>query len=432
MISEFFGYDASGNLRGEKVCLSDVARAFGTPVYVYSQTAIESSYDRLGSAFAALSPDICFSIKSCHNLHVLRVLQARGSGFDAVSGWEVRRAVEAGADPATIVFAGVGKTDDEMLTTISLGVGRFNIESVQELQNLSEFAALADRDVAAAVRINPDVDALTHPHTTTGRNDNKFGVDVETARELFLNNDSDSRVRLCGLHVHIGSPVNTVEPYVKTVRAVLGLIGELSERGVTVSELNLGGGWGVSYQAHEVPMIEDYADAIVPLLADRGLCISLEPGRFIVANAGVLVARVLYVKQGRAQRFVITDAGMTDLIRPALYDAEHFIWPVAPRGGLVPQAWRCDAQPAGTAPVDIVGPVCESGDFLGKSRWLPPVERGDLLAVFSAGAYGAVMSSQYNSRPRAGEMLIRGDSTRLIRRRETYDDLVRAEREVSP
>ena len=419
-----------GILHCEDAPVPTLADRFGTPVYLYSRRAFLEHYDRLAGAFAALTPKLCYSIKSCHNLNVLRMLRERGAAFDAVSGGEIRRAVEAGADPANIVFAGVGKTDAEIAFAVQLGVGCFNVESAAELEALADQAERAQRPVRAALRVNPDVDALTHPYTTTGKHENKFGIEIDDARALFLRYRGHPRVSLCGIHLHIGSPVNTVEPYVEAITKGLALIDTLRADGVSVDLLNLGGGWGACYQRDDAPPPEVYARAIVPLLAGRGLHVHLEPGRSISANAGLLVTRVTYVKQGREKRFVIVDAAMTDLLRPALYSAVHFVWPVAPGPDFVPPHHGADQRLPGTQPVDVVGPVCESSDFLGKDRWLPPVARGDLLAVFSAGAYGAVMSSQYNSRPRAPEILVHGATARVIRRRETYDDLLAPERNL--
>ncbi|MCB9867620.1 MAG: diaminopimelate decarboxylase [Phycisphaerales bacterium] len=424
-----FGY-RNGELYCEDMSAASLAQRFGTPLYVYARGALEQSFDRMAAAFAALSPKICFSIKSCSNLHVLRLLRQRGAAFDAVSIGEVRRAIEAGAPAADIVFAGVGKTRAEIDTALQLGVGCFNVESAEELAALRAAAAQAGLTVRAALRVNPDVDAHTHPYTTTGKDENKFGINLAAARDLFAAHRQDTHVRLTGIHLHIGSPVNTVEPYVETVGRALQLIDELAAQGVAIDLLNLGGGWGACYQDDDAPPIEAYADAIVPLLAGRNLDVHFEPGRSIAADAGVLLARVVYRKASRSRRFVIVDTAMTDLIRPALYDAYHFLWPVSPGAAFTPASRRADLDMPGLEAVDVVGPVCESSDFLAKQRCLPPLAPDDLLAVFSAGAYGFVMASQYNSRPRAAEVLVHRDEARLIRRRETYDDLVAAEREV--
>ena len=426
---EYFSFRDSG-LFCEGVALAEIADQFGTPTYVYSRAALTDGYARLANAFGRLNPRICFSIKSCHNLHVLKLLREQGASFDAVSIGEVRRAIEAGAAPQDVVFAGVGKTPVEIAEAIRLGVGCFNVESEQELEALATEARHQGRAVRAALRVNPDVDAHTHPLTTTGKSENKFGIDVPTAERLFAAYSDGGDLRLCGIHVHIGSPVNTVSPYVETVERVLELVGRLRSAGVEIELLNLGGGWSTPYTDEPVPALDDYAAAIVPLLADQGFEVHLEPGRSIAANAGVLLARTVYVKEGLSRRFVIVDAAMTDLIRPALYEAFHFVWPVAPQGGLIPPAKSRQVELPGLIEADVVGPVCESSDYLAKGRRLPPIDRGELLAVFSAGAYGMVMSSQYNSRPRAAEVLVDGEQVRLVRRRETYDDLVAAERDV--
>ncbi|MFH0979931.1 MAG: diaminopimelate decarboxylase [Planctomycetota bacterium] len=419
-----------GVLYGENVALTAVARRFGTPTYVYSRRAFISHYERLTRAFAELHPKICFSVKSCHNLHILRLLRDQGTAFDVVSGGEIRRAIEAGAHPGDIVFAGVGKTDEEIALAIELGVGCFNVESVAELEVLAAHAERARRTVHAALRANPDVDALTHPYTTTGKRENKFGIDVERLRELFVQFKESRWLKVSGVHMHIGSPVNTPAPYVQALTRVCAAAAEVQAHGVQIDLINLGGGYGVCYQDDDAPLLEAYAQAVLPILAGRGWRVLMEPGRSIAANAGILLTKALYVKQGRERRFVVVDAAMTDLLRPALYGAYHFIWPVAPGSAFEPQGHSPTMKLPGAVLVDVVGPVCESGDFLGKDRWLPPIQRGDLLAVFSAGAYGSVMSSHYNSRPRAPEVLVEGDCVRLIRRRETYDDLVAAEREV--
>jgi len=418
----------NGTLHCEGVPLPQAADGFGTPVYVYSAATLRDRYDAVASAFAELKPIICYSVKSCQNLHILRLLRGRGASFDVVSGGELARALEAGADASKVVFAGVGKTDAEIRQGIQAGIGWFNVESEQELENLIRIAAQLDRPVRAALRINPDVDPKTHVYTTTGKQETKFGVDLVRARNVFDRYGRDARVKMSALHLHIGSPVNTVEPYIEAIEKTLALIRHLREDGFAVDTLDIGGGFGADYETGEAPSPTEYAARIGPLLHGRGLTVILEPGRTISANAGILLGRVLYTKQSGAKRYVITDAALTELVRPALYGARHFVWPVTPGDGFVPEARRCDLHLADTALGDVGGPVCESSDFLAKGRWLPPLKRGDLLAIFTTGAYGFVMSSQYNSRPRSPEVLIDGHSARLIRRRETYDDLVGPER----
>ncbi len=430
-----------GTLSCEDVSVDRIADAVGTPAYVYSAATLSDHYDAVAQAFAPLNPTICYSIKSCANIHICRLLRLRGSGFDVVSGGELVRAIEAGCDPAKIVFAGVGKTDAEINDALDAKIGLFNIESEAELANLIDIArkrrdrvgtecdaAKETPRVSAALRVNPDVDPKTHRYTATGLKETKFGVDLDRARRVFQEYGRQEAVHLRGIHLHIGSPVNTVEPYVEAIQRGLTLIDELRRDGFNIDTLDIGGGFGAHYQADEAPPASQYAAAIVPLLQGRGLRIIMEPGRSIAANAGILIARVVYVKQSGDRRFVIVDAGMNDLIRPALYEAYHHIWPVSREEAFVPNGRIADAAIAGTTPVDVVGPVCESGDFFAKDRPLPPVKRGDLLAVFSTGAYGMVMASHYNSRPNPPEVLVEGDSFRIIRRRETYDDLLAAER----
>jgi diaminopimelate decarboxylase len=417
-----------GSLRCESTSASELARQFGTPLYVYSANTLRDHFHRFREAFAALDPTVCFSVKSCQNLSILGLLRECGAAFDVVSGGELSRVLEIGGDPDRIVFAGVGKTDAEIESALSAGIGWFNVESEAELENLATIAARMKRTARAALRVNPDVDPHTHVYTTTGKRETKFGVDLARARQVFKTFHGREGLDLSGIHLHIGSPVNTVEPYVESITRALTLIDELRGEGVHIRAINIGGGFGAHYDGSEAPPASAYAERIVPLLRDRGLQILMEPGRCIAGNAGVLLTRVLYTKQSGDRQFIIVDAAITELIRPALYGSFHFVWPVTPHAGLVPPYRARDLKLDGTTLVDVVGPVCESGDFLAKDRWLPPVSRGDLLCIYTAGAYGMVMSSQYNSRPRAAEVLVEGAAPRLIRRRETYDDLVAHER----
>jgi len=412
----------------EDADVGPLAERFGTPLYVYSSRTLTEHYAKTRAAFAPIGAQICFSIKSCQNLAILRLLDHHGTAFDVVSGGEIARALEAGADASRIVFAGVGKTDDEIRFALEQGVGWFNVESEQELDNIALIASSMGATARCALRVNPDVDPHTHVYTTTGKRETKFGVDLERARRVFRAFAGRKGIALCGLHLHIGSPVNTIEPYVQSITKGVELIDELRRDGYTITAINLGGGYGAHYDGDEAPPASAYAERIIPLLADRNVEVLIEPGRSITANAGVLVTRTLYTKSSGDRQFVIVDAAVNDLLRPALYGAFHFAWPVAPSGGAVPPARSAGVQLEGSVLVDIVGPVCESGDFLAKDRHLPPIQRGDLICVFSAGAYGFVMSSQYNSRPRAAEVLVTGAEAQLIRRRETYDDLVAAER----
>ncbi len=378
-------------------------------------------------AFAPVNPLICFSIKSCQNIHILERLVALGAGMDVVSGGELYRAIRAGVDPAKVVYAGVGKTDPEIIQALDAGIGWFNVESEAELANLCTIAAGRRQQMRVALRVNPDVDPKTHRHTTTGKKETKFGVDLERARRVFEQFGRDPWARLRGIHLHIGSPVFQAEPYVEAIGKALGLIEQLRRDGFAIDTLNIGGGYAAGYRDDQTPTFESYARKIVPMLAGSGLRIILEPGRSIAANAGILVTRTQFVKQGGDKQFVIVDGAMTDLIRPALYDAFHFAWPVRCDERFVPPSRGADLALPGTVEVDVVGPVCESSDYLAKGRHLPPVQRGDLIAVFTAGAYGFVMASHYNSRPNAAEVLVTGDQMRTIRRRETYEDLTKAE-----
>jgi len=424
---DHFEYIA-GRLRCEGVDLVEVADRFGTPLYIYSAQTLRDHFHRVQQAFGKLNARVCFSVKSCQNLSILRLLKDEGASFDIVSGGELSRVLEVGAAPSGVVFAGVGKTDEEIEAGLRAGIGWFNVESEAELENLACIAARMGRTARAALRVNPDVDPHTHVYTTTGKRETKFGVDVERARNVFIQFRGRAGLDLCGLHLHIGAPVHQVEPYVEAVQRALQLVERLRGDGVSIRAINIGGGFGAHYNGSEAPPASAYADRIVPLLDGQGLEVLIEPGRSISANAGVLLGRTLYTKASGDRQFVIVDAAITELIRPALYGSFHFAWPVVPRGGLVPPRRAADVRSAGDVLVDIVGPVCESGDFLAKDRWLPPVERGDLICIFTTGAYGFVMSSQYNSRPRAAEVLVDGGEVELIRRRETYDDLVAAER----
>lgn len=415
----------------EELSAAELAATFGTPLYVYSQGTLTQHYERFREAFAALQPLLCFSVKSCANTHICRVLRELGSGFDVVSGGELYRALRAGADPRTIVFAGVGKTDAEVREGFAAGIGLFNVESESELERMTALATAAGVVPSLALRVNPDVDPKTHVYTTTGKKETKFGVDLERAASAFRAFGRSTALRLRGVHLHLGSPVNEIGPYEAGIRKALGLIAALRGEGFEIDTLDIGGGFGANYRGGEAPAARDYAEAIVPLLAEQELNVVLEPGRAIAANAGILLTRVMHVKTSGARRFVIVDAAMTELIRPALYGAYHFIWPVRAEGRVPPT--RAELQPFDDLlECDVVGPVCESGDFLARDRRLPAVAAGDLLAIFTTGAYGMTMASQYNSRPRAAEVLVRGAEARLIRRRETYADLIREEPEPGP
>jgi len=421
----------NGTLYCEGLSVAQIAERVGTPAYVYSAATLLDHYRAIEEAFSPLDPVICFSVKSLANVHILRLLSQAGSGFDVVSGGELARVRAAGGDCGKVVFAGVGKTDRQIQEAIAAGIMLFNVESQQEFENLSRLAGAAGATVHAALRVNPDVfDPKTHRYTTTGKKETKFGVDLDRVEAFFEAYGRDEHVRLDGLHIHIGSPIYSPDPYVQAIEKLLPLIERLRAGGYPIETFDLGGGFAADYECGQAPTAAQYAEAIVPLLKGKGLRVVLEPGRQIAANAGILLTRVLYTKTGGQKRFVIVDAAMTDLLRPALYGARQFAWPVNLPAGTEPPPRRLDYEPPGGVKVDIVGGVCETSDFLAKDRVLPPLSRGELLAFFAAGAYGFTMSSQYNSRPRAAEVLIEGDTWRLIRRRETYEDLYAAETDL--
>ncbi len=419
---------SNGQLFAEDVAVADIISHVGTPTYIYSRGTLTTHYQKLAQAFAPLNPTICYSIKSCGNLAILRVLSELGSGFDVVSGGELFRALQAGGKPSGIVFAGVGKTDAEINEALDAKILLFNIESEAEFWNIDRICGDRKQSARAALRVNPDVaSAGTHQKTLTGKKETKFGVDIDRAAAFYRQAAKARHLALSGLHLHIGSPIKTTQPYVDTINKALTLIDELAREGIVIDTLDIGGGYAAFYEGNEAPSAADYAAAIVPLLRGRKLKIILEPGRSISCNAGILVSRVTYTKQGGSKHFVIADAAMNDLIRPTLYESYHFIWPVNPGADAEPPNRGSELRIPGDQKVDVVGPVCESGDYLAKDRYLPVVKRGDLLAVFSAGAYGFAMSSQYYARPRAAEVMVNGKNWTVIRRRETYQDLVAAE-----
>jgi len=420
-----------GRLFAEDVDLERIAAEVGTPVYVYSKATFLDHLAKIRRAYREIETTICFSVKACGNVNILRFLADEGIGFDIVSGGELYRVLQAGADPAKVVYAGVGKTDREILEALKAGVAYFNIESEAELENLirlvrEEHPAQAPRP-KAALRVNPDVEYQTHAYTATGRMETKFGVDIDRARKVFSDYRANDAIDLCAVHVHLGSGGKSIEPYVRAVRRVLPLIDELRASGHRIEALDLGGGYGAEYESESVPAAAEYAAALVPLLKPKDLRLILEPGKSVCANAGVMLTTVLYTKRSGRKEFVIVDAGMNDLIRPALYGAFHFIWPARVQGPFVPNRRTKDLHPEGARVVDVVGPICEGGDFFAKDRALPPLSRGDLLGIFTAGAYGFTMSSNYNARPRPAEVLVDQDKFSVIRKRETYADLTALE-----
>ncbi|MBN1765812.1 MAG: diaminopimelate decarboxylase [Sedimentisphaerales bacterium] len=424
---DYFQYQ-DNQLYCEKVPVEQIAREVGTPVYIYSAATFAHHFQNLKKAFAEVNPLICYSVKGCGNIHICRLLAQMGSGFDVVSGGELFRVLQAGGRADTVVYAGVGKTDDEIQQAMGAGIAYFNIESEAELENLITLARNKDCQVKAALRINPDVDPKTHRHTTTGKKETKFGVDLERAMNVFEQFGRNENVRLHAVHLHIGSPINSTEPYIQAITKTLTFIDELRRKGFTIDTIDIGGGFGADYTTDQAPDAAEYAGAIIPLLKDKGLCLILEPGRSISGNAGIFVSRVLYTKQGGDKHFAIVDGAMNDLIRPMLYEAFHFIWPVTVANGFAVNTRREPMELPGTRKMDVVGPICETGDYLAKDRFLPPLKRGDLLSVFTAGAYGFAMSSQYNARPRAPEVLVTDSTFKIIRQRESYQDLIALEK----
>lgn len=416
-----------GSLHCDGVPLGAIAASVGTPTYVYSAATLRDHMVRLSSAWAPLSPRICFSVKSCPNIGVLRTLVEAGAGMDVVSGGELVRALRAGCAPGLVVYAGVGKSDQEIRLALRERIGLFNIESEPELENVQRLAEQESYPAHCALRVNPDVDPRTHRHTTTGTRETKFGVDLEQALGIFRRHGRDRHAVLDGIHLHIGSPVYSTEPYVESVRRALGLIDTLEAEGIRIRTLDLGGGFGADYETGQSPDARTYAEAVEPLLSRRvreGLQLILEPGRTIAANAGVLLTRVQYVKRGGGKTFVICDAGMHTLLRPSHYDAFHFMWPAHPGSAMVPARRAREMGMDGLETVDVVGPLCETGDYLALDRALPPMARGELLAVFTAGAYGMSMASRYNSHTLPAEVIVDGGVPRLVRQRESVEDML--------
>lgn len=445
-----------GHLHVDEVPVARIAAAAGTPTYIYSATAIRAAFGRLATAFGPLGAHLHYAVKASPNLHLCRLLRSLGAGMDVVSGGELERAWLSGAPMSEIVFAGVGKSDAEILAALDgrfsplsaedaqlFGlpdpagrgtVGRFNVESESELERISALAGDLGKEARFCLRVNPNVDPHTHEYTTTGKQENKFGIDADRILAVVQRFAGQPGLVFDGLHLHIGSPVPQVEPYAESIAVAFELIDELTRHGHPVTTLNLGGGWPVPYTEGAVPPIEAYAERIVPLLqprADAGLKIVLEPGRSILANSGILLARVQHVKHGRAKNFVICDGGMHTLIRPALYRAFHFLWPANWQGSLPRRIEDAAVDPGmaagGLEICDVVGPICETGDFLARDRALPKMERGDLLAVFSAGAYGMSMASNYNDHGRPAEVLVDGDKATLINRRQSLAAILQTE-----
>ncbi len=398
----------------EGIPVADIAKSVPTPFYLYSYKTLIDHYRKLKTAFGPVRPLICFSMKSNSNLAVVRALVKNGAGLDIVSGGELYRARLAGVDPRKVVYAGVGKKRDEITAAIEFGILFFNVESEDELEEIHRCAASLGKKVNVAVRINPDVIPKTHHYITTGKGETKFGLDFETVHKIFNSRWKYPNLNIRGVHVHIGSQILNAEPFVMAIEKVIEFI---KTHKIDVEYFNIGGGLGIMYSIENPQTAKSFAKKVVPLLKKMNLKIILEPGRFVCGNSGVLVTRVIYTKRTPRKKFVIVDSGMSDLIRPSLYEAYHKIVPVKVAENSSETAEK----------VDIVGPICESGDFLGKDRLLPKVSRNDLLAVMAAGAYGFTMSSNYNSRPRGSEVMVIGDKFYVVRRHETYRDLVRGE-----
>ena len=413
---DYFEY-RDGELFAEGVPVRRIAREAGTPVYIYSLATLRRHFRVFDQAFAPLPHLICFSMKSNSNLALLRLFVREGGGFDIVSGGELFRALKAGADPGKIVFSGVGKRAEEMRSALEAGILMFNVESEQELSLLNEVARGLGKKAPISLRVNPDVDPQTHPYISTGMKKSKFGIDIKRSVEEYKRALSLPHIEVIGIDCHIGSQITSIPPFVDALSKVReyldGVLTGSLGRG-TIRYLDLGGGLGIRYQDEEPPHPEDYARALIRELKGLEVTLILEPGRVIVGNAGILVSEVLYIKETDEKKFVVVDGGMNDLIRPALYGSYQAIRPVVQRDGEKIIA-------------DVVGPVCESGDFFAKDREMTRPEPGELLAVMSAGAYGFSMASNYNSRPRPAEVLVDGEGFYLIRSRETLEDLVRGE-----
>jgi diaminopimelate decarboxylase len=408
-------------LHCEEVALAKLARRYGTPLYVYSTATIRERYEAFDAAFRDIPHTICYSVKANSNLSILRLLARRGCGFDVVSGGELERVLVADRKAAKkVVFSGVGKTREELAAALRAGIFLFNVESESELAALTECAARLRKTAPIALRVNPDVAAETHPYISTGLRKHKFGVPIREARALYTKAAQAPYLKVRGVSVHIGSQITDVAPFGESMARVADLVRELRADGHIIDSIDAGGGLGISYDRPNPnefsAQVAAYSHALTTPLRDLGIRLLLEPGRSIIGPAGVLLTRVVYRKQNDGKRFLIVDAAMNDLIRPALYSAHHEIIPVAQQNS------------SATEITDIVGPVCETGDFFARDRQLPPVSEGDLLAILDAGAYGMVLASNYNTRSRPAEVLVTGKSAKMIRRRETLTDLLRAER----
>jgi diaminopimelate decarboxylase len=410
-----FAYHGN-ELYGEEVSIAKVAQEVGTPCYIYSHRMLADAYRALDQAFAGLPHLICYAMKANANLAILRLFIEAGGGLDIVSGGELFRALRAGADPRRIVFAGVGKSGAEIDAALQADILLFNVESAQELDAIQAAAVGSGRHARVALRVNPDVDPQTHPYISTGLRQSKFGVPIQEALELYRYMRRLSHIDPVGVHAHIGSQITQVSPFQASLSKLAPLVNTLRQDRFDIQYLDIGGGLGIQYNAEGPPEPAAYAASLRPLLEELGCTVLMEPGRLLVGNAGIFVTKVLYEKMNGAKKFLVVDGGMNDLIRPSLYSAYHAIRPIVQQANSQPET-----------SVDVVGPICESGDFLAQDRPMPVCQPGDLLAVFSAGAYGFAMASNYNARPRVPEVMVRGTQFTVIRARETYEDLIRGE-----
>jgi len=406
----------NGELYIEDVPLAQIAQDVGTPCYIYSYSALKDSFINYKEAFSEIETLICYSVKANSNLAILKSFSDLGSGYDIVSGGELLRVKKAGGDTSKVVFSGVGKTAEEMKAAIEAGILFFNVESEEELHLLNDIGVELGTKAPIALRVNPDIDPKTHPYISTGFKKSKFGIEVGRAVQVYKEANQMEGIDVVAIDAHIGSQIFDLTPFSDSVKKLVSLADDLIEAGINIRYIDIGGGLGISYEKNEKPpRHSEYADVIISQMKDKPYSLVLEPGRSLMGNAGVMVTKVLYLKEGTAKKFVIVDAAMNDLIRPAFYESYHEILTV-----------RENSKNAGV--VDVVGPICESGDFLAQDRELPEVSGGDLLAVLSAGAYGFVMSSNYNTRPRAPEVLVKDGDYSIVRERETYDDLLKLER----
>jgi len=406
-VAEFSYRD--GALAVEEVALADIAARFGTPCFVYSRAALEGAFRRIDTAFAGIPHLVCYAVKASSNLGILNLFARLGGGFDIVSGGELARVIAAGGDPAKIVFSGIGKSDAEIAEALEFAIHCFNVESASELEHLNRVAGRLGKRAPVSFRVNPDVDPQTHPYISTGLKESKFGVAFDAARALYRRATALPHIRIRGIDMHIGSQITALGPHVEAVEKAFMLIDQLAAEGIHLEHIDVGGGIGIRYRNEDTIDPHEYALAIGRLRGNRPHRLLLEPGRFLVGNAGVLLTRVMYLKPGAEKSFAIVDAAMNDLLRPALYDAWHEVLPVRPRT-TPSMVWQ------------LVGPVCESADFLAHDRDLA-LDEGDLLAICSAGAYAMAMSSNYNSRPRAAEVIVDGKTAHLVRPRETVAEL---------